>query len=110
MPEHCEICGEADEHRGWCSNVNPLVSFDWLGHEMDPMTDRCTKCDLPVEAMEDWSARCGQVWVRQRKMILDLRTGKEETFRSKNAAKLRSRELQMGSAGWLGSGILRVVR
>ena len=90
--------------------MEDLPRFEHLGHEMDPMTDLCDKCDLPAIAIEDWHAQCGQVWVRQRKMILDLRTGKEETFRSKNAAKRISRELQMESAGWLGSGILRVVR
>lgn len=93
------------------SEMEDLYHRNWHGHTFEGFVDDiCGRCGMTVEAVEDWSGRCGQVYVRQRKMILNILTGEQEDFKSKNAAKRRSRELQLADGGGLGAGLLRVIR
>lgn len=78
-------------------------------HIFEADTDVCVRCGRTREAAEERRLfGCGVIYVRRRRKIIHL-DGDDEEFRSINAAKRRSRELQLANDRGLGRGCLKAV-
>ena len=78
-------------------------------HIFEADTDVCVRCGRTREAAEERRLfDCGVIYVRRRRKIIHL-DGDDEEFKTVNAAKRRSRELQLTNDRGLGRGCLKAV-
>ncbi len=78
-------------------------------HIFEADTDVCVRCGRTREAAEERRLfDCGVIYVRRRRKIIHL-DGDDEEFKTVNAAKRRSRELQLAKNRGLGRGCLKAV-
>jgi len=79
------------------------------GHIFEADTQVCIRCGRSKKAAEERKLfDCGVIYVRRRRKIIHLE-GDDEEFKSINAAKRRSRELQLAHEKGLGRGCLKAV-
>jgi hypothetical protein len=80
-----------------------VFEADGIGGEV------CMRCSRTRRAADERKLfGCGVIYVRRRRKIIHL-DGDDEEFKTINAAKRRSRELQLANERGLGRGCLKAV-